>query len=307
MNLPRAALAATTLVLVAGCGASASTFSASDSSAPAIAAPGTPDVSAPEPGKVASGSLGYAPSSEGTRDSAGTTVADGTAPGPAQSAAVISTGEVSVETKDVDRARFDLGKLLARWHGSIANEKSGADEHGKTQRETLELRVPSSQFDAAMDELSKLGTLVDRSRSAEDVSTQVIDNRARVRSQRLSLARVQALLARAKSISEIIAIEAQLSDRQAELDSLVQQQAYLADQTAMATINLYLAVPEKHRTERPDDDSGFLHGLRSGWDNLGDGTGAVLTGVGAALPFAAVIGVVGLPLWFLRRRRAARA
>lgn len=165
--------------------------------------------------------------------------------------------------------------------------------------------MPSAKFGAAMDGISGLGTLVDRSRTSEDVSTQVIDNNARVRSQRLSLARVQALLAQAKDLNQIIAIEGQLSQRQAELDSLEQQQKYLADQTAQATINVYLSVPDEDPGAQDEDDDGFAAGFRAGWDNLVDATGAVLEGTGAVLPFALVLGLLGAPAWLLVRRRRA--
>ncbi len=221
-----------------------------------------------------------------------------------QARAVISKGQISLRTDDIDAARFELQKLLDTWNGTIAQEQSDADEEGNTERARLELRVPSPKFDTAMNELGDLGTLIDRSRSSEDVSTQVIDNEARIRSQRLSLARVQALLAQARDLNQVIAIEAQLSRRQADLDSLEQQQKYLADQTSLATILVYLTVPEEDGTD--DDDNGFWSGLKAGWDSLGSSTAAALTGLGAVLPFAVVLGLLATPVWFLRRRRTER-
>lgn len=220
--------------------------------------------------------------------------------------AVISTGQISLEGRDLEKVRFALQKLLGPWDGEIADEESSADEKGRTRTSRLTLRVPSEHFDDAMTEIAALdGTrLVDRSRSSEDVTTQVIDNAARVRSQKLSLARVQALLAKAEDLNQIIAIESQLSQRQAELDSLEQQQKYLADQTALSTIELYLAVPDDDATT-PDDDDGFLSGLEAGWDSLGRATTAVLTAIGAVLPFAVVLALVGVPAWRVRRRRVS--
>jgi len=230
------------------------------------------------------------------------------APAKAQIKAVISKGQVSLRSKDLDKARFDLQKLLDGWNATIANEQSSADKKGHTDRQRLELRVPSKYFDAAMNELSTLpgSTLVDRSRTSEDVSTQVIDNNTRVRSQKLSLARVQQLLARASTLNQIIMIESQLSQRQADLESLEQQQKFLADQTAMSTINLYLEVPG-NKAGKDKDDDGFLSGLSAGWDHLGSSTTAVLTGIGAVLPFAVVLGLIGFPLWTIWRRRAPKA
>ncbi|MFL6023050.1 MAG: DUF4349 domain-containing protein [Marmoricola sp.] len=227
-------------------------------------------------------------------------------PAAPASQAIISKGQVSLHSKDIDKARFDLQKLLDGLDGTIADEQSNADKAGKTIRQRLVLRVPSKNFGKAMDGISGLdGTkLVSRSRSSQDVTTDVIDNAARVRTQRASLARVQALLARATSLREVISIESQLSRRQADLDSLEAQQKYLADQTSLSTINVYLTVPSKKAATHPKgDDHNFFSGLKSGWDHLGSSTNAVLTGTGAVLPFAALGALIGFPTWAAWRRR----
>jgi hypothetical protein len=88
---------------------------------------------------------------------------------------------------------------------------------------------------------------------------------------------------------------------------LVQQQKYLAAQTSMSTIHLLLNKPPKAITEPDEDKDGFLGGLERGWDALGDTAVAVGTAVGAVLPFAAVLALIGFPAWLgYRRLRAAR-
>lgn len=223
-----------------------------------------------------------------------------------QGPAIISQGQVSLRSKDIDQTRFELQKVLDALDGTIADEQSSSDKGGRTIRQRLVLRVPSGRFGQAMDEISRLkpGTLVGRSRSSKDVTTEVIDNRTRVASQRASLERIQALLGQAKTLREVISIEAQLSRRQADLDSLEAQQKYLADQTTLSTINVYLTVPsKKNPAAQEKDDHNFLSGLKSGWDHLGSSTNAVLTAVGAVLPFAAVLALIGFPAWAAWRRR----
>jgi len=285
------ALVVPAVLLIGACGAT--------SSDDAQTTPG----SAPAP---ADGGGAVAPDApEGVADEAsGRDVDQKTDTPDAQQRAVISKGQISLTTDDVEKARFELQKLLDKWDGVITNEESDADEDGTTQLARLELRVPSPRFAAAMEALAGLGTLVDRSRTSEDVTTQVIDIEARIRSQRASLARIEALLAEARDLNQVIAIETQLSRRQADLDSLEQQQKYLADQTSLSTITVYLAVPDEDVTE--DDDGGFWSGLTSGWDALGASTEVALTVIGAVLPFAGVLGLIALPGWVVWRRRTGR-
>ena len=96
------------------------------------------------------------------------------------------------------------------------------------------------------------------SRNSEDVTTEVIDTDVRIRAQTKSLRRVELLLARAQSIRDIVAIEAQLTRRQADLDSLKQRQAYLADQTSMSTVTVYLERTRVKAAPKKDDGSGFV-------------------------------------------------
>lgn len=300
MKLAHTALVVPALLLVAACGASNDALSATSDSAPlARDAAGAPET-APEPatgGKAADYAVG-----DGV--SAPTGARADTPKNPTQTKAVISKGQVSLESEDLDKARFELKKLLDTWGGSIANEESSADDEGRTDLQQLELRVPSKLFGTAMDEISKLGKLVDRSRNSEDVTTQVIDINARVRSQKLSLARIEALMARAETLSQVISIESQLSQRQAELDSLEQQQKYLADQTAESTINVYLSLPDEEATEDGDDDAnGFIAGLEDGWDAFRSTTSGVLQGLGAVLPFGVVLALLGVPAALAWRRR----
>ncbi len=129
----------------------------------------------------------------------------------------------------------------------------------------------------------------------------MIDNEARVRAAERSIRQIELLLSRAEKISDIIAIESNLSRRQADLDSLKSQQAYLDDQTSMSTIHVSLTRTDSSAGER--DDRGFLAGLKDGWSALRSATLGLATGLGAALPFAAALALIGSPVWVLVRRR----
>ena len=216
---------------------------------------------------------------------------------------MISSGTVSLRTDDVAAARFEVQKLVDELRGEITDEETDAGD--EVRRSRLVVRVPADDFDEAVGALEEVGELESSTRSSEDVSTQVIDVEARIRAQEQSLERVEVLFARATSIRDVVAIEAQLTRRQAALDSLKQQQAYLADQTSLATITVHL---ERTRAvSKPDDDrAGFLPGLADGWHALGVVGTAVATVAGAVLPFAVLVALLGTPAWLVLRRRVRR-
>lgn len=223
--------------------------------------------------------------------------------------AIISTGSLEVRADDVAAARDEVQDVLDQTGGTVAEERSTSDEDGAVESTRLVLRVPSEDFAVAMEDLEGIGVTEDSRRASEDVTTQVVDNEVRVRAQRASIARIEALLARAETIGAVIGIEGQLTRRQADLDSLLAQQAYLTDQTSLSTITLRLTrTPDPAATQRPEEDrSGFLAGLAVGWDGLSSVAVGAATALGAVLPFAVVALLLGVPLALLvRSLRAGR-
>ena len=193
--------------------------------------------------------------------------------------------------------------LVDEHGGQIADDQTETDKSGKPLRTRMVLRVPVEDFDEVMSSLAGLATLASTTTTSEDVTTQLIDVEARIKVQQASVQRVRQLLTRAQTIRDIMAIEGEVAQRQAELDSLAQQQAYLKDQTSMATVKVNVErTADPATTPKKDDDSGFLAGLAAGWDGLKTTVVAVATVVGALLPFAGVALVLGVPVWLLVRR-----
>jgi hypothetical protein len=218
-----------------------------------------------------------------------------------QQRAVISTGQVELSSGDVSGTRAQVDAVLAREHGRIADENTNTDEGGTVTSAHLVLRVPSDRFDTTMTDLAGIATLRSSTRKAEDVTTRVIDTEARIKAQRAGVRRLRHLVSRAADLPALLAVERELTARQGELESLLQQRAYLSDQTSLATITVDVT---RHVAPSPAKRStgGFLGGLHDGWKALVALVVGLLVVVGAALPFAVVAAVVGVPVWLLVRR-----
>jgi Domain of unknown function (DUF4349) len=218
-----------------------------------------------------------------------------------QQRAVISTGQVELSSGDVSGARARVDTVLARQHGRIADESTNTDEGGTVTSARLVLRVPSDRFDQTMTDLAGIATLRSSTRKAEDVTTQVLDTGARIKAQRAGVRRLRLLVSRAANLPALLAVERELTARQGELESLLQQRAYLSDQTSLATITVDIT---RHVAPSPAKRStgGFLGGLHHGWRALVAVVVGLLVAVGAALPFAVAAALVGVPAWLVVRR-----
>jgi hypothetical protein len=225
--------------------------------------------------------------------------------------AIISTGTVSLESEDVAGARFDVQKIVDAQGGSISQQETTTGDDGDLETARIVLRIPSESFADAFAALEDVATLTGSTTGSEDVTTEVIDVEARIRAQEKSVARIETLLAEADSIRQIMAVESELSRRQAELDSLTSQQEWLRDQTSLATLTVHVERADGTDEDDTGDAGGFLSGLQGGWGALVTGLSVALTGLGYALPWLLALAVVGAPLWLWlrsgRRRRTTPA
>jgi hypothetical protein len=198
--------------------------------------------------------------------------------------------------------------MLANLGGDIDNEQTNSDSKGRLVRATVTVRVPVDRFQDAMTALGELGKVKRSESSSRDVTAEVIDVDERVQTLANSLDRLQRFQDEAQSIDDLIRYENEITQREAELQSMRSQQAYLRDQTAMSTITVTIERPADKPKPPEDglDDAGFLAGLEGGWNALRGSVVVVLTIVGALLPFAAALALVGVPLWLLVRRLAVR-
>jgi hypothetical protein len=204
-----------------------------------------------------------------------------------------------VRVDSVARAADEASAVVIGLGGIVAGDNRTIYEDGAYA--TLVLRVPADQFTSTLDRLAGLGTERSRQVQAQDVTEQLVDLDARIATQQASVDRVRELLARAQTIGEIVSLESELTRRQAELDSLVQRRATMAGLVDLATITLVLHGPSAPEEDEPQ--TGFVAGLRAGWDGFLTSVTILLTIAGWLLPWAIVFGTPTLViLWLLRRR-----
>jgi hypothetical protein len=214
---------------------------------------------------------------------------------------LVRTASMNLEAADVGGAVSDA-RNIAITEGGYAGREDVREESA-----SLTLHIPSDRFDRALGDLSKLGKVISRNQTAEDVTEQVVDLDSRLASQRASVDRVRALLAKATTVDEIVRIEQELTTREADLESLEQRRQALAGQVAMSTVNISISKPGDAPTPAEDDSSGFVGGLTDGWGAFLDAGRVTLQVLGALLPFLLVLGVPAVLVfrWYRRRRAAA--
>ncbi|MFC3690060.1 DUF4349 domain-containing protein [Aquipuribacter hungaricus] len=289
-------------VLLAGCGADgAGATEEQAAGSQADQAPGAvagPDAGAPAGEAAQDGAAGGAADdgggSDGADGGAGADAApDGAAgalpePGAAAVGRRVVTSSIDVAVDDVPAAAEEVRALAVRAGGEVAAESSSG---GQRPRAEIVLRVPADGTPGVMASVAALGSEVARTAESEPVETRLVDLESRTATQRVGVERIRSLLAGATTLEDVLALETELSRRQADLESVDAQRAALADLAALATVTVRLSTPEGVEAAGRDLPP-FLDGLRGGWEALGASTSVVLVVLGAVLPFLVVLGVV---------------
>ena len=214
--------------------------------------------------------------------------------------------DISVTVPDVDAAAAKVRVIAASAKGLVVAEaiSSEPDDPALGGFSTITISVPADELDATLDRLAELGKVHSRTASTDDVTAQFVDTESRLKTMQASVARVRALMSQATKLSEIVALEGELTRRQADLEATETQLAALDDAVALAPVEMRLSTDDKV-LEKKDDDTGFLAGLTAGWTAFTGSVTVLLTAIGAVLPFAVVAALVLVPLAVWLRRRTS--
>jgi hypothetical protein len=161
----------------------------------------------------------------------------------ASGAMLIRNGQASVQVTRLDDAVTRLRQTAAQLGGFVANTAivGGKEEHRSA---TLEIRVPSGQFDAMVTALGGLGKVESVSATVQDVGDEYVDLRARAANARHMEARLVEMLARRTGkLSEALTVEQELRRVREEVERYDARLSWLERRTALSSLEIALHEP----------------------------------------------------------------
>ena len=152
---------------------------------------------------------------------------------------IIRSGNLSIESKDIQKTRQNLDALVKKNHGYYEEENTSA---GSTYTNyNLILRIPSHQFDQFIQALeSGSDRITEKSIKAQDISIQYFDVESRLKSKRSYLQRYQNMVSSAKSVKELLEIEEQIRQLQEDIESSESLLRNLSGQVNYSTLNVHI-------------------------------------------------------------------
>jgi hypothetical protein len=205
-----------------------------------------------------------------------------------ESTQIVKTGQLSLEVGDIDSSLTKAQAAIVGLGGYVdSSNRSGT---GADATASITFRVPAGKWEEALSDLRKIGSkILSEQTGTTDVTSQVIDLDARIANLQTTESALQAIMARATAIADVIAVENQLSDTQGQIEELTAERDHLKSQAALSTLTVTLQLPATTVTTQATQD----------WTLGGqiDEAGAALVRIGQGLATMGVwIVVVALPL-----------
>ena len=225
------------------------------------------------------------------------------ASGIVDSAKIIYTAYLSIETKDFDGARQQLDETLDSMDGYLESSNEYTDSTDNTRTLSLTLRVPESAYSAFLTSAEAAGSVISRSESADDVTTQYLDIEARLDNLTAQRARLQELQASADALSDLLQIESSLSDVQYQIESYQSQLNWYANQVQYCTVNITLNEVETLTSTGSSFGARLTDAFRNGWSNFTAGVQTVLVFLIGAWPAIGIGIVCGVVFYKVRHPR----
>ena len=182
---------------------------------------------------------------------------------------------IDAETEDLDTLLVQLQAQIGAADGYIESQNlynGSSYANYRNRNANLTIRIPAEKLDGFVVQLKDASNVVNYSESQEDVTLTYVSTESRITALETEQERLLELLSQAENMSDLLEIEARLTDVRYELESVTSQLLVLANKVDYATINLYISQVKEY-TEVDEQtvwqriSSGFKENLK----DIGDG------------------------------------
>jgi hypothetical protein len=193
---------------------------------------------------------------------------------------------LSIEVTDIAKSAQVVRKLALDLGGQLVSENvSGGSGHARAE---IALRVPVGKADGFFAAVEGLGVVQSRQVTAKDIGKDYYDATLRLSTLEVTLKRYEAILAQAKSVEEMLRLEAELGRLRGQIEQVKGELRWMGDRAARATIFVSLFTKADAQPEpilRPE--AKIFPGLRFGYlrDLRGDAGSEGFVGAALSVGF----------------------
>ena len=182
---------------------------------------------------------------------------------------------IDAETEDLEELLAELTAQIGALDGYIENQElynGSAQASYRHRSANLTVRIPADKLDSFVQQVKGVSNVVSYNESQEDVTLTYVSTESRIKALETEQARLLELLAQAQNMSDLLEIEARLTDVRYELESVTSQLLVLANKVDYATVRLYISqVREYTEVEEQTVWQRIATGFKSNLKDMGEG------------------------------------
>lgn len=223
----------------------------------------------------------------------------------------IITVNMSAETEDLDGMMATLDEKIVSLNGYVEDQRiyNGSTYSNRRYRNAyLTIRIPAEDVDSFTQEVSGIANVVSQEKDLDDVTLDYVATESRVTALETEEQRLLELMAQAETMSDLLEIEARLTDVRYELERYASQLRTYDNQIDYATIYLDIEeVQEYTPVEEPTVWERISGGFTDSLEGLGESLLDILVWVLANSPYLVVYGgIAAVIIWLVRRHRKSK-
>jgi hypothetical protein len=157
---------------------------------------------------------------------------------------IIKTGTLALQVEGIDAALAKATQAMAALGGYTSGSQRQGD--GDTSMASVTYRIPAQRWDDALVALRGLAVKVlGEQTQSEDVTTKIVDLSARIANLQATEQALQGIMLKATKISDILAVQAQLTDTRGQIEQATAERKHLTEQATFSTLTVTYSVKEQ--------------------------------------------------------------
>ena len=218
----------------------------------------------------------------------------------------IITIDMNVETEDLDTLMAQLDAEIGKLNGYVEDQNihNGSNYSARRYRSAnLTVRIPDEHVEQFTGSVSGMANVTSQNLRREDITLNYVATASRVTALQTEETRLLELLAAAENMSDLLEIEARLTDVRYELERHASQLRLYDNQVDYATVYLYISEVQEYT---PVEEPTFLERIRTTFadslEGLGDGIVNLTVFLVGNSPYLLTYGVILFVLIRLKKR-----
>lgn len=217
---------------------------------------------------------------------------------------IIYNGTLAIKVAKLKDASDSVLNMLPKYDGYVSNMSESTQ--GTMQLVTITVRVGAGKVMEFIAEVKKVGEVLSSDLTGDEVTEEFVDQQSQLAALRISEARLKDMLSKSGKLSDLLEIERELSNKQAQINQVMGRMRYLQDRSSRATVEITL------QTEAPPPPStiqfawGFGEVFQQAWVNLKYTVRSFIAGVitfaVSALFWLPALAIIMWTLWLTWRR-----